>query len=83
LISPVTRNKTDSLTPAETDSIFPAEKRRESEDILIGTKQPYQVTLYSGVEHGFAVRGDLSVRQNRFAKEQAFVQAVTWFKHHL
>lgn len=68
-----------SIAAAETDSIFPAEKRHESETILRDTKQPYQINLYSGVEHGFAVRGDVSIKVQRFAKEAAFFQAVTWF----
>ena len=33
---------------AETDGIFPAEKRHESEAILPKTKQPYQMNLFSG-----------------------------------
>lgn len=72
-----------SIAAAETDSIFPTEKRHESETILQGTKQPYQINLYSGVEHGFAVRGDVSVKVQRFAKEAAFFQAVTWFDNWL
>lgn len=72
-----------SIAAAEIDTIFPAEKRHRSEDILVKTGQPWQINLYSGVEHGFAVREDLTVKHKRFAKEQAFVQAVTWFNEHL
>lgn len=72
-----------AISAAETDSIFPAEKRHRSEEILKKTGQPYQINLFSGVEHGFAVRGDPSVKVERFAKEQAFLQAVTWFDEHL
>jgi len=72
-----------SISAAETDSIFPTEKRHKSEEILIKTKQPYQINLFSGVEHGFSVRCDTSVKVQRFAKEQAFLQAVTWFDEHL
>lgn len=72
-----------SIAAAQTDSIFPAEKRHRSEEILIETKQPFQMVLYSGVEHGFAVRGDLKVKAQKFAKEQAFLQAVAWFDEHL
>jgi len=68
-----------SISAAETDQIFPAEKRHETEKILIQTKQAYQINLYSGVAHGFAVRADLSEKQARYAKEQAFYQAVAWF----
>ena len=72
-----------AISAAETDAIFPAEKRHQSEEILKATGQPYQVTLYSGVEHGFAVRGDETKKIERFAKEQAFLQAVTWFNEWL
>ncbi|KAL1868447.1 hypothetical protein VTK73DRAFT_3655 [Phialemonium thermophilum] len=72
-----------SIAAAETDSIFPADKRHKSEEILQKTGHPYQITLYSGVEHGFAVRCDLSVPLQKFFKEQAFYQAVTWFNQFL
>lgn len=67
----------------ETDSIFPAPKRHESEEILSTTGQPYQINLFSGVEHGFAVRADLTKPSVRFAKEAAFTQAVAWFNQYL
>ena len=43
------------------------------------TKQPYQINLYSGVAHGFAVRGKLDKLEAKYAKEAAFLQAVQWF----
>lgn len=46
-------------------------------------KATYQINLFSGVEHGFAVRGDVSKRHIKFAKEQAFLQAVNWFDQYL
>lgn len=67
----------------ETDSIFPASKRHESEEILAKTGQPYQINLFGGVEHGFAVRGHISKPIIRFAKEAAFTQAVAWFNQYL
>jgi dienelactone hydrolase len=67
----------------ENDFIFPTEKRRESEGILSKTGQPYQINLFNGVEHGFAVRGDPSQPVQKFAKEQAFLQAVHWFIQYL
>ncbi|XPS74170.1 hypothetical protein M3J09_006290 [Ascochyta lentis] len=72
-----------SIAAAETDFIFPAEKRRETEDILKDMSVPYQMTLYSGVEHGFGVKGDLSHQRARFAKEMAFLQAVFWFDEYV
>lgn len=68
---------------AETDGVFPAAKRHESETILAKTGQPYQINLFSGVEHGFAVRADISKPVLKFAKEQAFLQAVAWFNQYL
>lgn len=67
----------------ETDNIFPPEKRHETEVILKDIKVPYQLNLYSHVSHGFAVRGDMSIKAAKYAKEQAFLQAVFWFNEHL
>lgn len=72
-----------SIAAAETDEIFPAEKRHKSEEILKKTKQPYQINLFSGVVHGFSVRCDVKVKHEKWAKEQAFLQAVAWFDEHL
>lgn len=72
-----------AISAAETDSIFPTEKRHESEVILKETGQPYQINLYSGVEHGFAVRADLNNPVAKYAKESAFIQALQWFEEHL
>ncbi|KAK9476227.1 dienelactone hydrolase [Lipomyces japonicus] len=68
-----------SIAAAETDHIFPAEKRHLSEQILIDIKATYFLSLYSGVTHGFAVRGDLEDAEVIWAQEQAFEQALTWF----
>lgn len=72
-----------AISAAEVDAIFPAEKRHETEAILKDLGVPYQVNLYGGVQHGFAVRGDLNKRNVQYAKESAFLQAVQWFKEHL
>ncbi|KAL1999251.1 hypothetical protein VTN02DRAFT_4824 [Thermoascus thermophilus] len=72
-----------SIAAAEIDQIFTTPLRHESEEILKKTGQPWQINLFSNVVHGFAVRGDLSVKQNRFAKEQALLQAVYWFGQYL
>lgn len=72
-----------SIAAAETDTIFPSEKRHRSEVILKEGGQPYQINLYSGVVHGFAVRGDPNKKVEKFAREQAFYQAVQWFDSYL
>ncbi|KAI0003548.1 dienelactone hydrolase [Xylariaceae sp. FL0662B] len=72
-----------SIAAAETDAIFPADKRHRSEEILAKNGFPYQINLYSQVVHGFSVRCDTSKKIEKFAKEQAFLQAVTWFDNWL
>ncbi|KAM5350838.1 hypothetical protein ACJ41O_007343 [Fusarium nematophilum] len=72
-----------SIAAADVDDIFPDVDRHKSEQILRRTGLPFQICLYSNVAHGFAVRGDLSKREQRFAKEQAFRQAVEWFNEYL
>ncbi|KAJ5168623.1 uncharacterized protein N7482_004217 [Penicillium canariense] len=60
-----------------------ATKRHESEQILDKLDVPYQINLFSDVDHGFAVRCDLSKPRQKFAKEQALSQAMAWFDHYL
>jgi dienelactone hydrolase len=72
-----------SIAAAETDPIFTTEQRHKSEEILKKSGHPYQINLYSGVAHGFAVRGDPCIKLERWAKEQAFYQAVAWFDEFL
>lgn len=72
-----------AIAAAETDQIFPAEKRHETEVILKDVGQPYQINLYSGVQHGFAVRCDVAVQAQKYAKESAFLQALQWFDEYL
>lgn len=67
----------------EIDPVYTPELRHESEGVLIKTGQPWQINLYSGVSHGFAVRCDLSDSKQKWAKEQAFSQAVSWFNQYL
>ncbi|KAJ5537350.1 hypothetical protein N7513_010536 [Penicillium frequentans] len=72
-----------SIAAAVRDFVFVAAKRHESEEILDKLEVPHQINLFSEVEHGFAVRCDLSKPRQKFAKEQAFNQAVAWFDHYL
>ncbi|PIG85785.1 dienelactone hydrolase family protein [Aspergillus arachidicola] len=72
-----------SIAASEIDQIFTTQLRHESEETLKKTGQHWQINLFSGVSHGFAVRADLSNKHFKFAKEQAFFQAVNWFKQYL
>lgn len=48
------------LSCSETDHTFDTSSRRRAMDILQTEKKTYQLQLFSGVEHGFALRGDMS-----------------------
>lgn len=46
------------ISAAEQDEIFTAELRAKTEEILRRIKATYYMELFSGVPHGYAVRGD-------------------------
>ncbi|KAF2667262.1 alpha/beta-hydrolase [Microthyrium microscopicum] len=68
-----------SVAAAETDQSLPPARRHEVESLLQKKNATYQINLYSGVSHGFAVRIDLNDPKQVFAKESAFYQAKFWF----
>ncbi|KAI9170716.1 Hydrolase tropI [Paramyrothecium foliicola] len=68
-----------SVAAAEVDDLLPAAARHNLEELLATTDQPYSLALYSGTNHGFGVRANVSDPQQKFGKEEAFFQAVRWF----
>ncbi len=50
---------------SEVDHTFPLESRRRAEDILVAKKAVYTFQVFSGVTHGFAVRGDPNISDSR------------------
>jgi dienelactone hydrolase len=76
----LTKEQRLAIYAAETDDILPPEKRRMTEDVLTKSGATWMSTVFSGTEHGFSVRGDLTVKEIRLAKESAFKGAVSWFK---
>ncbi|KAF1994658.1 alpha/beta-hydrolase [Amniculicola lignicola CBS 123094] len=68
-----------SIAAGDLDDAFNATSRRTAEDILFSKNTTYQTSLYAGAPHGFGTRVDLSNTRQKFAKEAAFLQAVTWF----
>lgn len=72
-----------SVAAADRDTLFNAEARAAAEKTLLGRAEPYQLNLYSGTDHGFGVRVDLADAQQKYAKEEAFLQAVKWFDRFL
>ena len=68
-----------AMYAAETDDIHTPELRRATEDVLTNSGATWTSTVFSATEHGFAVRGDLDIKEVRLAKERAFKGAVDWF----
>ncbi|KAK3302610.1 dienelactone hydrolase family-domain-containing protein [Chaetomium strumarium] len=68
-----------AIAAADGDNMFDAKARAQAEAVLVDVGQPYQVSLYSQTQHGFGVRANVSDPNQRWAKEQAFLQAVRWF----
>ena len=48
------------LSCSEVDHTFDVQSRRKALDILQRENQVYQYQLFSGVEHGFALRGNMN-----------------------
>jgi dienelactone hydrolase len=67
----------------EHDEIFTRTLRHESEEIMEKLGKPFQINLFGGVAHGFAVRSDLSIPVDKYGKEESFWQATAWFDHYL
>ncbi|KAF7328757.1 hypothetical protein MVEN_02504400 [Mycena venus] len=67
------------MSCAESDFTFPTELRRRAEDILVENKAQYHIQVFSGVQHGFAVRGDMEKPNARWAKEESARGISAWF----
>ncbi|KDQ51147.1 hypothetical protein JAAARDRAFT_41412 [Jaapia argillacea MUCL 33604] len=67
------------LSCAEDDFTFPTPSRRIAEDILVEKKATYHFQVFSGVSHGFAIRGDPNIENQRWAKEESARGIVGWF----
>jgi hypothetical protein len=51
--------------PSEEDFTFSTEARRRGEDILTEKKVMFYLQVFGGVDHGFATKGDISVKHIR------------------
>lgn len=67
------------ISAAETDPAYLVEARHKSEAILSENKVRYQIDLFSGVTHGFSVRGDVTNPVVKYAKEKVLADQLTWF----
>ena len=71
------------LSCAAHDPTFQKENRRRAIDIMDEREHRYQVQIFKGVEHGFALRGDMSDPWQKHCKDQSFEGIVDFFNLHL
>jgi dienelactone hydrolase len=71
------------LSCAAHDKTFQKENRRRAIDIMDERGHRYQVQIFKGVEHGFALRGDMSDPWQKHCKDQSFEGIVDFFNLHL
>jgi len=74
------------INSCETDPQYGAEKQKIGDEILGGGKTEadgYKRAYFPKCEHGFAVRGDLSIPEVKAGKEGAFKNTVDWLLKHL
>lgn len=64
---------------AETDHTFSTDHRNKALDMLREAKKPYHLQLFSGVEHGFALRCNLDVPYERWCKEASLKGIIEYF----
>ena len=67
------------LSCAETDFTFETDARNKAITILREAKKPYHLQLFSGVEHGFALRCDLNDAYQRWCKEESAAGMARYF----
>lgn len=68
------------LSNGPDDFQFDLEKSKKADEVLgpLGS-QKYVRKYWEGLDHGFAVRGDMSDPKQKKAKEEAFEEATNWF----
>lgn len=67
------------LTGIALDATFNATAKTRAESILSMNNITFQTNTYAQAPHGFAVRPNMRIPQQAYAKQASFVQAVTWF----
>lgn len=67
------------ISAAQHDPVFPPELRHKTEEALLAKNAVYQIDLFSQVEHGFAIKGDITKPEVKYAKEKCFTDVVCWF----
>jgi len=67
------------LSCSNVDHTFDTDSRRRALDLLQSGRTPHQLQLFYGVEHGFALRGNMKNSYERYVKEQSLKSIIEWF----
>lgn len=68
----------------EFDHTWPKESQDKADELLKDVYAPgWKQVYHPGCRHGFAVRADLSVPEQKAGKERAFEETVAWFRKYL
>lgn len=71
------------LSCSEVDHTFDTKSRRRALDILSEAGKTYNLQLFSGVQHGFALRADMTKPYERWVKEESLGGIARWFDYWL
>ena len=66
------------LSCADVDHTFDTESRNKAIGVMLEAKVEYHVQLFSGVQHGFAMRGNMEDKYERWVKEKSLSGIVEW-----
>lgn len=70
------------ISAAQFDPIFPPELRHKTEEILFKKEGVvFEMNLFGGVSHGFAVKGDVSIPQVKYSMERTLSDQLNFFAH--
>lgn len=78
-VEAIAKDKPLLISAAETDPNFTRELRHLSEAKLAAKGNRYQIDVFSGVSHGFAVRGDMSNPSVKYANQKTLCDQIYWF----
>ncbi|CAH2355161.1 protein Aim2p [[Candida] railenensis] len=67
------------ISAASKDVAFPNEARQKAIDILTKNDVEYELTIFHGVDHGFAVRGDPNNKKHSYVQAKTIQDQVQFF----
>ncbi|KAF7354325.1 hypothetical protein MVEN_01120900 [Mycena venus] len=71
------------INGCETDWQYPIESQEQGDAIFADFAPGYKREYWEGCDHGFAVRGDVSVPKIKAGKEGAFAATVEWMRKYM